>query len=390
MRNTIEVAVRAAKAYGADNCGVFSAGITYYTLLSMFPLTLFALSVAGFFFTEPDEQRRLVEDVLDFLPLDAQSGREDLENLITSVVDARGTLGIIGLVGAAYSGSALFGTVRKALNAVVHAEKKRNFALAKGIDILQVLIFTVLILLSIGVTAGIALLQTFSEDVFGAEAETVTRWLLGVAWALVPTAVSTGVFFLLFTFVPARRLGARNTVWGALVAAVLFEVLKLGFTQYVTHFGNYNATYGTLGFVIVLLVFINFSAQIMLFGAEVARARAEVSEDDVWPTRETDAISSKLSRLLGRLPFAGGLGERAPRPEPVVSGDLIAAAPLVAVTRPEPAAVLRSGGPAAVAMSGAVRQPARRGGEDDRAGPGAFVALLLFALAGLVYSLRRR
>ena len=299
MRRAAEVVVRAAKGYGADHCAVFAGGVTYFALISLFPLTLFAMSVTGFVFQDPDEQQKLVDNLLDALPIDQESGRGDLEDVIGAVVNARGTLGIVGLLGAAYSASALFGAVRTSLNGVFKAEQKRPFFAAKAVDLAQVLVFTVLLLLSVGVTFGIALAQRFSEDLFGENAGWVTGRTLSLAYALVPIAVSVVVFILLYTIVPARKVGRRNALVGGIVAAVLFEALKVGFAQYVANFGNYDATYGTLGFVIVLLVFFNFSAQVMLLGAEVARAGFDIGNSDASGRyKETDALLQKLGRVL--------------------------------------------------------------------------------------------
>ncbi|MGD9934271.1 MAG: YihY/virulence factor BrkB family protein [Dehalococcoidia bacterium] len=299
MRRAAEVVVRAAKGYGADHCAVFAGGVTYFALVSLFPLTLFAMSVTGFVFQDSAEQQKLVDNLLDALPIDQASGRGDLEDVIGAVVDARGTLGIIGLLGAAYSASALFGAVRTSLNGVFKAEQKRPFFAAKAIDLAQVLVFTVLLLLSVGVTFGIAFAQRFSEDLFGEDAGWITGRTLSLAYALVPIGVSVMVFILLYTIVPARKVGRRNALIGGVVAAVLFEALKVGFAQYVANFGNYDATYGTLGFVIVLLVFFNFSAQVMLLGAEVARAGFDIDKsNDAERFKETGALLQKLGRIL--------------------------------------------------------------------------------------------
>jgi membrane protein len=379
MRTPLELAIRSLRSFGADSCGIFAGGITYYTLLSLFPLLLFALSIAGFIYQDPAEQRELVQDILDHIPIDAGSGRDNLEQLIGSVVDARGTLGVIGLLGAAYSGSALFSTVRTSLNAVYHADKKRPFWMGKLIDICSVFGFTVLLLLSVAITVGISLLQTFSEEIFGEQASSLFDRLLAVAWALVPTAVSAGIFFLLFTFVPAKKLGARHTIWGAVAAAILFEILKFAFTIYVSNFGNYNATYGTIGFVIILLAFINFSSQVLLLGAEVARASWEMEDDGPQRYRETEALALKVRSLERRIPLMDRFVPGAPPPqsamEPYLAEEYLAAAPLAAaLAAPSYSA---STGPTAVALEHRAQRPHRQGAWSSLLLLGAFVTLAL-------------
>jgi YihY family inner membrane protein len=286
---------------------------------------------------------------------------------------------VIALVGAAYSGSTLFSTVRASLNVVYHAEKKRPFWMGKLIDICSVLGFTLLLLLSVSITVGISLMQTFSEEIFGEQASSFFDRLLAVAWALVPTAVSAGIFFLLFTFVPARRLGMRHTLWGAVTAAVLFEILKFAFTIYVSNFGNYNATYRTIGFVIILLAFINFSAQVLLLGAEVARASWEMEDDGPQRYRETEALALKIRSLERRIPVLDRMVPGAPpprsAPEPYLAEEYLAAAPLAAaVSAPSYSLSTGSG---SVALEHRTPRPRRQGAWSLLLLLGAFVTLAL-------------
>ena len=84
----------------------------------------------------------------------------------------------------------------------------------------------------------------------------------------------------------------RVVLRGVLVAALLFELVKVGFAQYSASFGYYDATYGALGFVVVLLLFFNLASQVTLFGAEIARSNAEVLESG--DLREARGLSERL------------------------------------------------------------------------------------------------
>jgi membrane protein len=384
MRTAAEIAIRSVKAYTREHCAVFAGGITYFALLSLFPLTLVAVSLTAFIFDDPEDQVRLVDIMLDALPIDQATGRDDLAKLIDSVVAARGTLGVIGFLGAAYTGSALFGAIRASLNAVMKSERRRPFLLGKALDLLLVLLFTTFLLLSLGATIGITLAQRFSDDLFGTEAARWTPRLLTLAYAFVPTALSAVVFFLLFTFVPARRLGARHTVTGALVAAALFEGLSVLFAQFVTNFGNYNATYGALGFVVIFLVFINFSAQIMLLGAQVARAGVDMRLDGPARFRETAALGERFRAWAARLPVAGQRWARPPAETAAVGAPAIPGGPAEAPPGPTPA-VPGLAGHAAGELSARGMAPTRL-----RPGSLAGVALVGAALVGGLVSLRRR
>jgi membrane protein len=271
----VEVALRAGRAYGRDRCAIFAAGVTYYSLISLFPLALFAVSVLAFFVTNPNDQARVVDELMNALPLAEQDGRGALEQAVRSVVNGRGALGLIGFVGTAYAASALFSSVRVALNAVFHVEQQRPFVVGKSIDLGLVVGFGLLLLMSVALTAAIAVAQREAESLVGPGLSTLVAWVSNLGYLLVPPLVTSLVFLLLYTTVAHVGYTVRQVLPGVAVAALLFEGLKVGFAYYVASFGNYDATYGALGFVVVLLLFFNLSAQVMLLGAEVARANVE-------------------------------------------------------------------------------------------------------------------
>jgi membrane protein len=334
MGRFVEVAIRAVKGFTGDKSNIAAAGITYFALLSIFPLLLLALGVFGFFVTDPEDQRQLVDRLINELPLDADSGRDDLEQTITSIASARGALGIFGLLGLLYSGSALFTAIRTALNGVFRAEKARPFVLGKLVDIGLVATFGLLVTLSIGASFAISLAARFSEELVGEDAATLVARLLTLAYFLLPPLISLTVFLLLYAIVPARNVTFKEALPGALAAMLLFETLKVGFTQYVAAFGNYDATYGALGFVIILLMFIYFSSQVMLLGAQVARANAEVKAE--WPLEpgesQAELLQEKVRPILGKVGLAGLLpGERP------ITGTVVDESPSSAATALVPA-----------------------------------------------------
>ena len=109
--------------------------------------------------------------------------------------------------------------------------------------------------------------QTQVDDL-GVFGELTPLWELGAI--VIPGLISFLAFLFLYWLLPNRALRPRYLWPGALVAAVGFEAVKLGFTLYLANFGNYDIVYGSLGGVIALLFWVYLSANIMLFGAEVA------------------------------------------------------------------------------------------------------------------------
>lgn len=294
--------MRAAKSFSAHRGSILAGGVTYFALVSLFPLMFVALAAAGFIWSDPADQRVLIDNLLDSLPLDEESGRSDLEGLINSVVRARGAIGLVGLIGAAYTGSAMFSAVRHALNRVFEVDEPRPFWRGKLVDLGLVLGFGLLLMVSVFATFSIAFLAAYASDVFGEEAATLVRWSSALLYLLVPALLSTLIFLLLYSQVAHAGATWRESFAGAVIAAVVFELLKIGFAEYVAAFGNYDATYGTLGFLIILLLFFYLSSQVMLFGAEIVRADREYSAAPALT--EVSALRRTLRTVASKLRLA--------------------------------------------------------------------------------------
>ncbi len=333
LARSAEVALRSISGYGQDRVSISAAGITYFALISIFPMALVGLSVAGFAYGGEEDQQRLLDDIMDHVPIDEASGREDLEGVITSVVEARGTLGIIGIVSALYTGSALFTAVRVALNGIFKGEKARPFIIGKVIDIAMVVLFGALLLASILTSFLLTVFADFVDDLVGDDAAVVTRLGVTLISLLIPPFISGIVFFLLYSRIPAAAVGWKYAIPGAALAAILFEVLKAGFGIYAANFTNYDATYGSLGFVILLLAFIYFAAQVMLLGAEVARATSEVAHG--YPFAEEESKVAGVRRKVAMLRRkAGSFLGREPELDPSI--DLPVAIQGADAVEPEP------------------------------------------------------
>ena len=264
---------RSAVEYVRDDCGHLAAAISYYTLFSVFPLLIFAVAVAGLLIQDRGVQQDIVDEVLKNVPLSEGEGRDSVTNAVRDVAgNTSGALGIVALLGMAWAGSSLFGAVRRALNtAFDDREPKRPFFQQKAIDLALVLAVAIFFLASIGATAFLRIVRTNSARLgtLGNAADSA-----GPLWDLasyaIPLAFSVIAFTAVYCLVPSRLRSPRDVWPGALVAALVFEAAKLGFSVYIENFTHYNLVMGSLGAVAVFLLWIYVSANIMLFGAEVA------------------------------------------------------------------------------------------------------------------------
>ena len=284
--------VEAVKRYFGDDCPQMAAAISYYALFSVFPLLIFLTGVAGIVLQDEQAQSDVVDEVLNMVPLDEGEGRDAVVDAVNAVSGGSPALGALGLIGMAWSGSAVFGAVRKSLNRVYGVQAAaRPFVQQKLVDLAMVLAVGLFFLASITATASLRIVRANSHELgeVGEFAESVD-----VAWDLasflIPLVLSFVAFFIVYTLVPAGRRSSRHTWPGALLAALLFEAAKISFSIYLEHFAAYDLVYGSLGAVVALLFWVYLSANVMLLGAELADANArpapaQASHDDA-PLRE--------------------------------------------------------------------------------------------------------
>jgi membrane protein len=249
-----------------DNCPHLAASISFYVLLSLFPLTLALVSVLGFISHSPDMQARVINGIGNFLPV----SRDFITSSIQSVVSTRAVTGVIAVIGLIIAGNAVFTAVRKSVNAAWGIRQPRPFLTERLVEFGMLLGAAILFLLSIAVTSALSIVQQQNITAFGTHG--------GLFWNLVSGAISTVavfvVFLLLYKFVPNTKVRWRDIWLGALLAAIGFEVTKSIVVWYMAHFSHYNLIYGPIGGLVALLIWVYVSAVIFLFCAKMTAVHA--------------------------------------------------------------------------------------------------------------------
>jgi len=273
------LAQRAAAKFLGDDCPQLSASIAFYVLFSLFPLLIFAVGVTGLFLQGDSVQQDIVDEVLNQVPFDEQDGRSSVEDAVTGVAGpGGGAIGLLGLLGMAWSGSNLFGALRRSLNLIFDdAQFKRPFVQQKLFDLALVLALTLFFLISIGATAFLRIVRSNGAELgsLGDFAD-ANRLLWDAASYGIPLLLSFLAFTVLYCIVPSR-LRSPRLVWpGALLAALLFEVAKLSFSFYLENFTSYDVVFGSLGAAAAFLFWVYLSANLVLLGAEVAAQYPQV------------------------------------------------------------------------------------------------------------------
>ncbi len=267
--------------FSDDNGPQMAAAISYYVLFSLFPLVIFTIGVFGLVFQDSDMERRLIDELTGLLPVDA-GGAQDVENAVRELTGASsGVLGVLGLVGLAWAASAMFAVIRRSLDIAFDLSGRRPFLRQKIVDFGMMALVGVIFLASLGATTTIRVAREAIEDtqVLGALAEG-----LGIGWSVAAfialSALSFVAFALLYWLVPATHVRLRHVWPGALLAAVVFEAVKLAFGIYLEHFNSYDLVFGSLGAVIAFLFLVFLGANTFLLGAEMSATYPSVQHGE--------------------------------------------------------------------------------------------------------------
>jgi YihY family inner membrane protein len=250
--------VRLAQRYGRDECGHYAAALTYYGLLSVFPLMLLALSVAGIVLAHAGQREilSLIERLARGIPgLGPLIGKN-----ISAVIRGRGIAAVIGVIGIIWGGTGAIAAARAALARVFRFDKPINTFLIRLRSLGLLFILGPLLLISVAATGLATRLSVIA--------------ILGVAGGLL---VNVGLFWIAYRiFVPTSVAGVRQLLPGAVAGAIAFTVLEVAGSFYTKMVVQHAvAIFGIFAGIIGALVVLNLAATIFLYGAEINATRIQ-------------------------------------------------------------------------------------------------------------------
>ena len=266
-----------------DRCTQYAASIAYRVLFSLFPLTIFLVSIFGLVLQDDELRQRVIDELVDLLPV-SESGQTNVAESIEGIATPLSALGFISLIALFWGASGMMASIRIGLEAALKVDRGRPAARAKLVDFALVALSGLLVIVVVGLSAFAAFFGRLVDRI--AESIGVTApsgWLLRDGLQLVLVAVMA---LLLYRFVPARKLRPRAAIAGALLTAVgtwgATKVLAFVFGD----FSRYNLIYGSLAGVMTFLFFVYVVALILLLGAEFAYAWSQPPGPPGPPARE--------------------------------------------------------------------------------------------------------
>jgi membrane protein len=260
---TISIIRETIASFGRDRGTLLAASIAYYTLLSIFPMILGLLAIAGVIFDDPATRERFVTGVASLFP-----GSESLiVSTIDDVVSGRGSAGLVATLGLLWSASGVFSTVAVALNTIWRVPSERNPIASAVLAVALVFGVGLIFGLSLLLSTALAIVANLRVPLLGVSLADVPL-LIALFGLALPLLMTFAVFAFIYRFIPNRWLG-WSVVWpGAVLASFLFEVGKQVFVWYLSSVAHLNAVYGSIGAVIAMVVWSYYAAIILLIGAE--------------------------------------------------------------------------------------------------------------------------
>jgi membrane protein len=307
----------ALKKFGEDRCAAMAASIAFYSAFSLAPTLVMVIAVAGWVFGADAARGQLFHQVNGLLGDQAAASVQSIvENAHRS--GGTGVAAVISFVLLAVGASATFSSLNTALNLVwplTGDPKSSVFALVR------------VRLISFGLVLGVAFLLIVSL-VLDTAIQAVGTWLWGnspfviigdIVQLVVGLVILSLAFGALLKFLPDGRVQWRDALVGGFVAAILFSVGKKLFAFYLTHAGTANS-FGAAGSLAVLLMWLYFSAAVLLLGAEFSAARARLHDPrGAWgqqSTRVPPGSRAKIGSMLAgsTVPGAGRADADADKP----------------------------------------------------------------------------
>lgn len=284
-----DIAFRLKDEIASDRVGLIAAGVAFYGLLALFPAITALIAISGLL-VEPNE---IVEQLRGLSGVVPEEVIAIITKQATSVAGSRegglGLAAILGILIALYSASKGVASLIQGINVAYDEEEERGFIKLKLVTFALTLLLMLGLLIAVLSMLGLPAVLAFVS--FGAVFEMI---ITGLLWLGLFVLTIFGLS-VLYRYAPSRD--AAEWKWasvGAVVGCLLWIIASAGFAFYVSNFGSYNESFGTLAGVIVLLMWFWISAFIILLGAELnaeleAQTRIDTTQGHDQPMGARDA-----------------------------------------------------------------------------------------------------
>lgn len=259
--------VRTLREFKEDKLQHWAAALTYYAVLSLFPALLVMVSLVGLF-ANPDTVTKFLTDVVGALgPSTAVDTFKGPIESITANKGAAGVMAIVGVLAALWSASGYVGAFTEASNTIYEVEEGRPFWKLKPLQLFVTFVCISLVALTALSLVVSGPLATAIGEAIGLGDAAVTAWQFG-KWPILLALVLV-ILHVLYFASPNAKVRKKWVSPGAVLTLVVWITASVGFAFYVANFGSYDKTYGSLGGVVVFLLWLWITNISVLLGVEL-------------------------------------------------------------------------------------------------------------------------
>ncbi|WKN32315.1 YihY/virulence factor BrkB family protein [Porifericola rhodea] len=280
------------KGFEHDHPMLYSASIAFYMIFSMPALLIFTVLIAGTIFGEQAAQGQLFYYMEDFV---GTQSAEQIQNIIkNAAIDEAGYIArIIGIATLTFSATTVFVNVQLALNEIwgVRAKPQKGWLkliIDRLFSFVIIIILGVLLITSILVDTILDSYQDLLTRIFS----DYTIYLLQLVSKVVSTTIVTVVFAIMFKLLPDAKVRWKDVWVGAIFTTVLFVIGKELIGIYLGN-SSFSSTYGAAGSLVIILVWIYYSAVIFLIGAEFTKAYSQRVGKEIKPKKNAVKVVKK-------------------------------------------------------------------------------------------------
>jgi membrane protein len=285
VRSWLHALGRTVREFRDDDLTDSAAALTYYAILSLFPAVIALVAIIGLLGQHPQTTNALLGIIDDIGPSSAvDTFRGPIEGVITNKGGA-GVALVVGLVVAVWTASGYVGAFMRASNRIYEVEEGRPFWKRRPLQLLVTLVMVLLLaLVGIAIVLTGPLANAVAKPI-GLGGAAVTAWSIA-KWPVLLAVVMLLVSGLYYVSPNARPTGFRWVTPGSVLAVLVWVAVSAAFAVYVANFGSYNKTYGSLGGVVIFLVWLWISNVAILLGAEL---NAELERGRALEAGQSDA-----------------------------------------------------------------------------------------------------
>ncbi|MEC4813482.1 MAG: YihY/virulence factor BrkB family protein [Scytonema sp. PMC 1069.18] len=291
--------------WSSDKASRLAAALSYYTIFSIAPLLIIVIAIAGAIFGEAAARGAIFDQLQGLI---GSAGAEVIQTAIenASQPQSGGTIAsIISIIVLLFGATGLFAELQDSLNTIWEVQPKPGATVKRMVrqrvtSFAMVVAIGFLLLVSLVISAVLTgIVSYFSNLLPGVDfIWQFINFILGFA-------VTTVLFGLIFKVLPDVKITWKDVIIGAAITALLFSIGRYLLGQYLGN-STFGSTYGAAGSIVVILVWVNYAAQILFFGAEFTQVYARKYGSRIVPTKDAVPVTEEARRNQGMSPNTTG------------------------------------------------------------------------------------